>query len=185
MSTKTLPTNFKSSCLSDYIFVITGTTDYGTRPVWKKLIEDCGGKVLGTLSKSTKYRKVTTLLYGSSDCGAKKIEVADSDGIRKISEIELIDLIEHNSDPSLPRIEPTLSHSYKRKLQEKEQASAQKRLKKGVKDVKPILKKDCQDGTRKVKNPKKVTYQDEINESINESNEIPISCLNLGRPSFN
>ena len=70
-------------------FVITGTLPTLKRDEAKKLIEQAGGKVTGSISKKTDY-----LLLG--DNAGSKLAKADKLGIQKISEAELLELLPEN-----------------------------------------------------------------------------------------
>ncbi|MDO8316237.1 MAG: NAD-dependent DNA ligase LigA, partial [Flavobacterium sp.] len=75
-----------SSKLEGLTFVISGTFDV-ERDELKKIIEDNGGKNVGSLSKSTSY-----LIVGENMGPAKK-EKATKDNVKMISEYEFYDLI--------------------------------------------------------------------------------------------
>ncbi|RDI56226.1 NAD-dependent DNA ligase LigA [Flavobacterium glaciei] len=75
-----------SNKLEGLTFVISGTFDV-ERDELKKIIEDNGGKNVGSLSKSTSY-----LIVGENMGPAKK-EKATKDNVKMISEYEFYDLI--------------------------------------------------------------------------------------------
>ena len=74
--------------LSGKTFVITGTLPSLKRDEAKKLIEQAGGKVTGSISKKTDY-----LLLGEN-AGSKR-EKAEKLGITQLSEAELLDLLKN------------------------------------------------------------------------------------------
>jgi DNA ligase (NAD+) len=74
--------------LSGQTFVITGTLTNYSRDEVKKLIEDAGGKVVGSVSKKTNY------LLAGSDAGSK-LEKAKELGVPIIAEKEIEQLIRH------------------------------------------------------------------------------------------
>jgi DNA ligase (NAD+) len=76
----------KEGKLKDKTFVITGTLPKLSRDEAKDLIENNGGKVTGSVSKSTDY-----LLAGEG--GGQKRADASAFGIRIISEKELMDML--------------------------------------------------------------------------------------------
>lgn len=73
--------------LNDKTFVITGTLPTLKRDEAKKLIEQAGGKVTGSVSKKTDY-----LLLGE-DAGSK-LTKAEKLGIKQMSEAELLNLLQ-------------------------------------------------------------------------------------------
>jgi DNA ligase (NAD+) len=75
----------KSGDLDGKTFVITGTLPSMSRPEAKKLIEDRGGKVSGSVSKKTDY-----LLAGEK--AGSKLDKAKKLGIKILSEEELLSL---------------------------------------------------------------------------------------------
>ena len=72
--------------LSGKTFVITGTLPSLKRDEAKKLIEQAGGKVTGSISKKTDY-----LLLGEN--AGSKLAKAEKLGITRLSEAELLDLL--------------------------------------------------------------------------------------------
>jgi DNA ligase (NAD+) len=72
--------------LSDKIFVITGTLPTLKRDEAKKLIEQAGGKVTGSISQKTDY-----LLLGEN--AGSKLAKAEKLGLQLLSEAELFDLL--------------------------------------------------------------------------------------------
>ena len=72
----------RGTTLSGQTFVITGTLASYSRDEAKKLIEDAGGKVAGSVSKKTNY------LLAGSDAGSK-LEKAKELGVRIIDEKEM------------------------------------------------------------------------------------------------
>ena len=73
--------------LSNKTFVITGTLPSLKRDEAKKLIEQAGGKVTGSISKKTDY-----LLLGEN--AGSKLSKAELLGITQLSEAEFLDLLE-------------------------------------------------------------------------------------------
>ena len=74
--------------IEDLNFVITGKLSQ-SRAVIKKLIEENGGKVSGSISKSTDY------LVAGEKCGAKLQKAKDND-VTIITETELLDMLNVN-----------------------------------------------------------------------------------------
>ncbi|WP_019507636.1 NAD-dependent DNA ligase LigA [Pleurocapsa sp. PCC 7319] len=78
--------NQPNQILSGKTFVITGTLPSLQRNEAKKIIEQAGGKVTGSISKKTDY-----LLLGEN--AGSKLTKAEKLGIPQLSETELLDLI--------------------------------------------------------------------------------------------
>lgn len=76
-----------SQILAGKTFVITGTLPSLKRDEAKKLIEQAGGKVTGSISKKTDY-----LLLGEN--AGSKLTKAEKLGIAQLKEAELLDLLE-------------------------------------------------------------------------------------------
>ena len=72
-------------------FVLTGTLPSLTRDDAKKLIEDAGGKVVGSVSGKTSF------VVAGADAGSK-LDKATTLGIRVIGEPELLELLEGKSE---------------------------------------------------------------------------------------
>ncbi len=72
--------------LTGQTFVLTGTLPTLTRDQAKKLIQDAGGKVTGSVSSKTDY------LVAGEEAGSK-LKKAQALGIRQISEAELLELL--------------------------------------------------------------------------------------------
>jgi DNA ligase (NAD+) len=66
--------------------VLTGTLAHFTRDEAKKMIEDAGGKVTGSVSKKTEY------VVAGADAGSK-LDKAKELGVRVIDEKELEQLV--------------------------------------------------------------------------------------------
>jgi DNA ligase (NAD+) len=73
--------------LEGKIFVLTGTLAHFTRDEAKKMIEDAGGKVTGSVSKKTNY------VVAGADAGSKLDKAKDS-GVSVIGESELEKMVE-------------------------------------------------------------------------------------------
>jgi DNA ligase (NAD+) len=73
--------------LAGKTFVLTGTLANYTRDEAKKMIEDAGGKVAGSVSKKTDY------VVAGTDAGSK-LDRAKELGVKVISEKEMVDLIQ-------------------------------------------------------------------------------------------
>jgi len=72
--------------LSGMTFVLTGTLPTYSREDAKKMIEDAGGKVSGSVSKKTSY------VVAGEDAGSK-LDKANSLGVKVISESELLRML--------------------------------------------------------------------------------------------
>ncbi len=83
------PDNNTNLAFSGKTFVITGTLPSLKREEVKKLIEQAGGKVTGSISTKTDY-----LLLGEN--AGSKLAKAEKLGITQLSEAELIDLLKIN-----------------------------------------------------------------------------------------
>jgi len=68
--------------------VISGTFEKHSRDELKKMIEQHGGKNVGSISKNTSY------LLGGSNVGPSKMQKVEKLGIPIISEDEFLDMIE-------------------------------------------------------------------------------------------
>ncbi len=79
--------NLSELTFSGKTFVITGTLPTLKRDEAKKIIEQAGGKVTGSISKKTDY-----LLLGEN--AGSKLAKAEKLGIDKLSELELLKLVE-------------------------------------------------------------------------------------------
>ncbi len=73
--------------LAGKTFVLTGTLSHYPRDAAKKLIEDAGGRVSGSVSKKTDY------VVAGTDAGSK-LDKAQELGVKVISEEEMKELIE-------------------------------------------------------------------------------------------
>lgn len=82
--------NKSNQTLTGKTFVITGTLPSLKRNEAKKLIEQAGGKVTGSISKKTDY-----LLLGENP--GSKLAKAEKLGIAQLTEIELLDLLKKNN----------------------------------------------------------------------------------------
>jgi DNA ligase (NAD+) len=76
----------RGTMLAGRTFVLTGTLAHFTRDEAKKMIEDAGGKVTGSVSKKTDY------VVAGSDAGSK-LDKAKELGVRVIDEKELEKLV--------------------------------------------------------------------------------------------
>ncbi|HEY9767297.1 MAG TPA: NAD-dependent DNA ligase LigA [Coleofasciculaceae cyanobacterium] len=83
------PDNNTNLAFSGKTFVLTGTLPSLKREEAKKLIEQAGGKVTGSISKKTDY-----ILLGEN--AGSKLAKAEKLGITQLSEAELIDLLKIN-----------------------------------------------------------------------------------------
>ena len=72
--------------LAGKTFVLTGTLNNYTREQAKKMIEDAGGRVSGSVSKKTDY------LVAGSDAGSKR-DKAKELGVKVIDEKEMEELV--------------------------------------------------------------------------------------------
>ncbi len=72
--------------LSGMTFVLTGTLPTYSRDDAKKMIEDAGGKVSGSVSKKTTY------VVAGEDAGSK-LDKAAALGVKTISEAELLAML--------------------------------------------------------------------------------------------
>jgi DNA ligase (NAD+) len=72
--------------LAGKTFVLTGTLAHFTRDEAKKMIEDAGGKVTGSVSKKTDY------VVAGADAGSK-LDKAKELGVKVIEEREMEGLI--------------------------------------------------------------------------------------------
>ena len=81
-----LPSNSLQT-LSGMTFVVTGTLPTLKRDQAKQLIQDAGGKVMGSVSKNTSY-----IVVGEE--AGSKLAKAQSLGINQLSEADLLDLLE-------------------------------------------------------------------------------------------
>jgi DNA ligase (NAD+) len=73
--------------LAGKTFVLTGTLAHFTRDEAKKIIEDAGGKVVGSVSKKTDY------VVTGADAGSK-LDKAKELGVAVINEKQMKDLME-------------------------------------------------------------------------------------------
>ena len=78
----------KGTKLAGKTFVLTGTLGRHTRDEAKKMIEDAGGRVSGSVSKKTDY------VVAGSDAGSK-LDKARELGVSVIGEEELEGLVGH------------------------------------------------------------------------------------------
>ena len=72
--------------LAGKTFVLTGTLAHFTRDEAKKMIEDAGGKVTGSVSKKTDY------VVAGADAGSK-LDKANQLGVKVIDEKEMENLV--------------------------------------------------------------------------------------------
>lgn len=86
LGSKEIPTGAEN-CLEGCVFVLTGVLESMERDDAKALIERYGGKVTGNISKKTTY------LVQGRDCGASKLEKAESFGTKILDEDGLLELI--------------------------------------------------------------------------------------------
>ncbi len=84
-----LPTAVTDSLWVDKTIVLTGTLLTMKRTDASKLIESCGGKVSGSVSKKTDY------LVAGEDSGSKLIK-AQTLGIKILTESELLAMVNNN-----------------------------------------------------------------------------------------
>ena len=77
----------RGTALAGKTLVLTGTLANHTRDEAKKLIEDAGGRVSGSVSKKTDY------VVAGSDAGSK-LDKARELQVKVISEKEMLDLLE-------------------------------------------------------------------------------------------
>ena len=81
-------TNLSNTSLNGKTFVITGSLHkFENRDKAKKAIEDCGGKVIGSVSKNTSF------LVCNEDAGSSKSKKAHELGVPVITEEELITML--------------------------------------------------------------------------------------------
>ena len=76
----------RGTALAGKTFVLTGTLERHTRDEAKKLIEDAGGKVAGSVSKKTDY------VVAGADAGSK-LDKAKELGVAVIGEKEMEGLV--------------------------------------------------------------------------------------------
>jgi DNA ligase (NAD+) len=77
----------QSSKLEGFIFVISGVYDKYSRPQLKQLIEEHGGKVVGSLSLKTSF------LLAGDQIGPSKKDKAAALNIPLLSEVSFIEMI--------------------------------------------------------------------------------------------
>jgi DNA ligase (NAD+) len=76
----------RGTTLAGKTFVLTGTLAHFTRDEAKKLIEDAGGRVSGSVSKKTDY------VVAGDDAGSK-LDKAKELGVKVIGEKEMEELL--------------------------------------------------------------------------------------------
>jgi DNA ligase (NAD+) len=78
----------KTNKLNGQIFVISGTFTHHSRDEYKNLIEKNGGKNTGSVSAKTNY------ILAGENMGPAKLEKALKMGIKTITEVEFLKMIE-------------------------------------------------------------------------------------------
>jgi DNA ligase (NAD+) len=82
----------RGTALAGKTFVLTGTLPTYSRDAAKKMIEDAGGKVSGSVSKKTDY------VVAGEDAGSK-LDKARELGVKVIDEAEMVKLVSSNPEP--------------------------------------------------------------------------------------
>jgi DNA ligase (NAD+) len=82
----------RGTALAGKTFVLTGTLPTYSRDAAKKMIEDAGGKVSGSVSKKTDY------VVAGEDAGSKLDKARDL-GVKVIDEAEMVKLVSSNPEP--------------------------------------------------------------------------------------
>lgn len=84
--------DLKSNLLNGKSIVISGTFKYNSREEYKKLIEQNGGKNVGTVSAKTSF------ILAGENMGPEKLKKAENMGINLIDEITFLRMINKNVD---------------------------------------------------------------------------------------
>ena len=89
----------RSNKLGGLSVVISGVFQYHSRDEYKALIEQHGGKNVGSISVKTSF------VLAGENMGPAKLEKANKLGIRIMSEDEFLNLIEASPQPAPPKVE--------------------------------------------------------------------------------
>ncbi len=79
--------------LAGYSIVISGVFEHHSRDEYKAMIEQNGGKNVGSISKKTSF------ILAGSNMGPSKLEKAQKLGVRIVSEDEFLAMLEENGTP--------------------------------------------------------------------------------------